>query len=86
MNLATYIFIACAFVAFFVGLIALFIISIVLPRIRPIVELKMKDNIKKTYYNGLIKGNIVIYLKSCIAFSVALQAIDYSVPNKKLIP
>ena len=45
--------------------------------IRPLVERKVKENIKKTFYNGIITTQTFSYLKASITFGVAFKMIDW---------
>ena len=67
-NLKIFIFIFGAIIL--VGLAPVFFY--VVKGFRPIVERKMRSNIKKVYYNGIIGGQTVSYLKAGVAFGTSL--------------
>ena len=67
----------------FVILIFLVIFLIPLPFLalrdaRPIIERRTKKIINNTYYNGIIAGKTVAYLKASIAFGLTFKTIDWS--------
>ena len=53
---------------------------------RPIIERRMRNNLKKVYYNGIIGGQTVSYLKAGVAFGTTLQVLDWSQSLGDLFP
>ena len=67
-NLKIFVFIFGAIII--VGVLP--VIFYVIKGIRPIIERKMKNNLKKVHYNGIIAGQTVSYLKAGVAFGTSL--------------
>ena len=67
-NLKIFVFIFGAILI--VGLVP--IIFYVIKGFRPIIERRMRNNLKKVYYNGIIGGQTVSYLKAGVAFGTSL--------------
>ena len=81
-NLKIFVFIFGAIII--VGLVP--IIFYVIKGFRPIIERKMKKNLKKLFYNGIIVGQTVSYLKACIAFGTSLSVLNWDQSFWSLYP
>lgn len=75
---------------FVIGAWVLVVILLILllcgKKIRPWIEIKIKNLINKTFYNGIIMTQSVAYLQCCIAFGVSFYLIDWSQPPKTIAP
>ena len=59
VNLVTFLQIIAACICFMLFLLFCYL---VLPKLRPIVEIKIKTSLNDTYYNGIITGQTFAYL------------------------